>query len=212
MTERKSVNKDDIIYYHDDMDADAVGRKNKLLKKFNYKCKNKKEREKVLRELFGHVGKNPTVTPLLYCDLGSMISIGDNFYSNYNLVILDCAKVTIGDNAFIGPNVGIYAVGHAIDPEYRRHHIEFGLPIVIGNDVWIGGHAVINPGVTIGNNVVIGSGSVVTNNVPDNAIVVGNPAKVKRYVDADDRKYFAKNGDERLEYPKDYLDRVTKNK
>ncbi len=202
------MNENDIIFYHDDMDRAAVNRKNELLKKFNYECADKKEREEVIRQLFGHVGKNPSVTPLLYCDLGSMISIGDDFYSNYNLVILDCAKVTIGENAFIGPNVGIYAVGHAIDPEYRRHKIEFGLPIVIGNDVWIGGHSVINPGVTIGNNVVIGSGSVVTKDVPDNAVVAGNPAKIIRYITDDDRKYFAKNNGKKLEYPQDYLDKV----
>ncbi|MCH5161142.1 MAG: sugar O-acetyltransferase [Clostridiales bacterium] len=198
----------DIIFYHADMDRDAVKRKNELLRKFNYECKDKRERVEVIRQLFGHVGKNPSVTPLLYCDLGSMISIGDDFYSNYNLVILDCAKVTIGDNAFIGPNVGIYAVGHAIDPEYRRNNVEFGIPITIGNDVWIGGHAVVNPGVTIGNNVVIGSGAVVTHDVPDNVIVAGNPARVIRSITPDDKKYFAKINGVQREYPQDYIERV----
>ena len=130
--------------------------------------------------------------------------MGDNFYSNYNFTVLDCAKVTIGDNAFIGPNVGIYAVGHAIDPELRRLGAEFGLPVQIGNDVWIGGHTVINPGVTVGDNVVIGSGSVVTKDIPDNVVAAGNPCRVLRKITDDDKKYFFK----KLEYPPEYLKKL----
>ena len=204
------MNENDIIFYHNDLDKAAVEKKTRLLKKFNYECESKEEREEIVRQLFGSVGKHPRVTPLLHCDLGYMISIGDDFYSNYNLVILDCAKVTIGNNVYIGPNVGIYAVGHAIDMELRRDDVEFGLPIVIGNDVWIGGHAVINPGVTIGNNVIIGSGSVVTHDIPDNVIAAGNPARVLRQITADDKKYFAKVNGVMREYPQEYLDKIKK--
>lgn len=195
------MNEKDIVFYPISGNESVIKRKNALLKKLNYECETKEARRAVLSELFGHVGKNASVTPLFYCDYGFNISVGDNFYSNYNFTVLDCAKVTIGDNAFIGPNVGIYAVGHAIDPELRRRGAEFGLPITIGNDVWIGGHTVINPGVTIGNNVVIGSGSVVTRDIPDNVVAAGNPCRVLRSITDDDKKYFFK----KLEYPPEYI-------
>lgn len=196
------MNEKDVIFYQNSMSKDEIDKKNRLLKKFNYECETIEERQAILKELLGHVGKEANVTPLFYCDLGSLISIGDYFYSNYNLTILDCAKVTIGNNVFIGPNVGIYAVGHAIDPELRRRYVEFGLPVVIGNDVWMGGHVVINPGVTIGDNVVIGSGSVVTKDIPSNSVAAGNPCRVIRKVDERDKKFYFKD----LEYPQEYLD------
>lgn len=170
-----------------------------LLNKLNYECVTHEERESVVRELFGGVGKNLIgVTPLFYCDYGYNIYVGDCFYSNYNLTILDCAKVTIGNNVFIAPNVGIYAVGHPIDSVMRKSGYEYCAPVTIGDDVWIGGHVVINPGVTIGSNVVIGSGSVVTHDIESGVVAAGNPCKVLRKIDERDKKFYFKNH----EYPR----------
>lgn len=197
--EKYSMQNDgEIRIYRDAPNKDEIERKNALLKKLNYECSSHYERESVVRELFGGVGKNLiNVTPLFYCDYGYNIFVGDYFYGNYNLTILDCAKVTIGNNVYIAPNVGIYAVGHPIDPMMRRAGYEYCAPVTIGNDVWIGGHVVINPGVTIGNNVVIGSGSVVTHDIESGVVAVGNPCKVLRKIDERDKKYFFKN----REYP-----------
>lgn len=135
-----------------------------------------------LDKLLGKHGKNCCVNPVFFCDYGYNIEVGDNFFANYNLVILDCAKVFIGDNVFIAPNVGIYTALHPIDAEKRRSGAELALPIHIGNDVWIGGGVSILPGVTIGNNCVIGAGSVVVKDIPDNSVAVGNPCKVIRKI------------------------------
>lgn len=199
------MNKDDFVIYAADGDfpVDRVKRKNELLKRFNTECETTEERRAVLEELFGSVGKAARVTPLFYCDLGFNIFVGDNFYSNYNLTILDCAKVTIGDNCYIADNVGIYAVGHPTDRLLRRADIEYGAPVVIGDDVWIGGHAVINPGVTIGDNVVIGSGSVVTRDIESGVVAAGNPCRVIRRIDERDRRYIFKD----IEYPLELVER-----
>lgn len=136
------------------------------------------ERDRLLRNLIGKLGKNIFIEPPFRCDYGSNIEIGDNFYSNYNCTILDVAKVIVKDNVMFGPNVSIYAAGHPIDKDTRNAGLEFGKPITIGNNVWVGGNCIILPGVTIGDNSVIGAGSVVTKDVPENVIVAGNPAKV----------------------------------
>lgn len=199
------MNKDDFVIYAADGDfpVDRVKRKNELLKRINNECETTEERRAVLEELFGSVGKAARVTPLFYCDLGFNIFVGDNFYSNYNLTILDCAKVTIGDNCYIADNVGIYAVGHPTDRLLRRADIEYGAPVAIGDDVWIGGHAVINPGVTIGDNVVIGSGSVVTRDIESGVVAAGNPCRVIRRIDERDRRYIFKD----IEYPPELVER-----
>jgi maltose O-acetyltransferase len=150
-------------------------------------------RHEVIRRLFGKTKAVLYMEPPFRCDYGYNIEIGDNFYSNYNLTILDCAKVVIGDNVFIGPNVGIYTAGHPLHFEKRNQEYEYALPISIGNNVWIGGSVVINPGISIGNNAVIGSGSVVTKNIPDNVIAVGNPCKVLREITEADKPYYCKN-------------------
>jgi len=141
----------------------------------------------MISQLLGNTGKNITIEPPFRCDYGYNIKVGENFYSNFNLVILDCAPVKIGDNALIGPDVGIYTAGHPLHYEKRKDNLEFALPITIGNNVWIGGHVVINPGITIGNNVVIGSGSVVTRDIPSNVVAAGNPCKVLREITDKDR-------------------------
>ncbi len=150
------------------------------------------ERNTILRKLLGKTSSNFYVEPPFRCDYGYNIELGSNFYANYNLVILDCAKVTIGNNVFIAPNVGIYTAGHPLHAHLRNQELEFALSITIGNNVWIGGNVVINPGVTIGNNTVIGSGSVVTRNIPANVLAVGNPCKVLRAITEEDSLYYYK--------------------
>lgn len=152
-----------------------------------------KKRNKILVNLLGKTTNKFFIEPPFRCDYGYNIEIGENFYSNYNLIILDCAKVSIGDNVFIGPNVGIYTAGHPLHHEMRNQEYEYAFPINIGNNVWIGGNVVINPGVSIGMNSIIGSGSVVTKDIPCNVIAVGNPCKVLREITDDDRQYYFKN-------------------
>ena len=139
---------------------------------------NQKEEPDILKELLGHCPREITVEPDFKCDYGSNIFLGENFYSNFDLTILDVCKVVIGKNCLIGPKVGIYAATHPLDKELRRKGAELGAPITIGDDCWIGGHSVINPGVTLGNGVVVASGSVVTKDFGDNVLVGGVPAKM----------------------------------
>lgn len=141
------------------------------------------EREALIRRLIPHIGDNFTIEQPFHCDYGINLYIGKNFYANYNLTVLDCGRVTIGDNCFIGPNVGIYTPNHPLEAEKRNTLVERALSVTIGNNVWIGGSAVINPGVTIGDNCVIGSGSVVTHDIPSNSLAVGNPARVIKTIE-----------------------------
>ena len=136
------------------------------------------ERTEIMKKLLGKTKDNFLIEQLFECDYGYNIEIGENFYSNHNLVILDANKVVFGDNVFIGPNCGFYTAGHPLDAETRNKGLEYAKPIRVGNDVWFGGNVVVLPGVKIGNNVVIGAGSVVTKDTPENSIAVGNPCKV----------------------------------
>ena len=141
------------------------------------------ERRALIHRMLGKVGKDFLINQPFYCDYGSNIEVGDNFFSNFNFVVLDEAKVTIGDNCFIAPNVSIYTVGHPTDPVRRNTKVETALPVTIGDNVWIGGSVTILPGVTIGNNVTIGAGSVVVRNIPDNCVAVGNPCKPIKFLE-----------------------------
>lgn len=151
------------------------------------------KREKILRDLLGSTGPNVYMEPPIYCDYGYNIEVGDWFYSNYNCTILDICKVKIGSCVMFAPNVSIYTAGHPIHHEPRNAGYEYGAPVTIGDNVWVGGNVVINPGVTIGNNVVIGSGSVVTKDIPDNVIAVGNPCKVIKEITEEDKKFYFKD-------------------
>lgn len=133
------------------------------------------------------------INPPFYCDYGSHIEVGKNFFANYNCTIIDVAKVKIGDNCFLGPNVAIYTAGHPIYPSTRNSAYEYGKAITVGDNVWIGGNTVICPGVTVGSNVVIGAGSVVTKDIPDWCVAAGNPCTVKRMITEEDKRKLFKN-------------------
>jgi len=143
------------------------------------------KREEAIRDLFGSVGDDPSISPGFSCDYGKNIHAGKEFLANVNVTILDIAPVTIGDYVMIGPNTLITTVGHPLSPKARRAHKAQAQPVVIGDDVWIGGNVVILPGVSIGNNVVIAAGAVVTKDIPDNVVVGGVPAKVIRTIEDD---------------------------
>ena len=147
----------------------------------------------LLKNILGKTGENVHINAPFHCDYGYNIEVGDNFFSNYNLTILDVAKVRIGDNAQIAPNVSIYTAGHPIHPDSRNSGYEYGIDVTIGDNVWIGGNACIMPGVTIGNNVVIGAGSVVTKDLPDNVIAAGNPCRIIREITEADRDFYYKD-------------------
>ena len=136
-------------------------------------------RFQILKDLLGHVADDEIiVNQQFYCDYGKQIRVGKRFFANFNLTVLDEARVTIGDDCFIGPNVSIYTACHSTDPVERNTRREWAEPVTIGDNVWIGGSVTILPGVTIGSNVTIGAGSVVTKDIPDNVVAVGNPCKV----------------------------------
>ena len=148
------------------------------------------DRQAILKDLFKQSGKKIHIEPPFHTDYGCNTVIGENFYSNYDCIILDIANVKIGDNVMFGPRVGLYTAGHPIDAVIRNEHYEYGKPITIGNNVWVGGNVVFNPGVTVGDNVVIGSGSIVTKDIPSSVIAIGNPCKVLRKINDQDKKYW----------------------
>lgn len=140
------------------------------------------ERIRRFKRLFGKTGEKITVITPFFCDYGYNIEVGEKFFVNTNCVILDEAKVTFGDNVFIGPNCSFYTAGHPIDIAQRNADMEYALPIHVGNNVWFGGNVTVVPGVTIGNNVTIGAGSVVTHDIPDDVVAAGNPCRVIRSI------------------------------
>ena len=149
--------------------------------------------DQLIRQILGKAGENVHIEAPFHCDYGENIEVGENFFANYNCIILDVAKVTIGNNVMFGPNVSLYTAGHPVHPQSRNSGYEYGISITIGDNVWLGGNVVVSPGVHIGNNVVIGAGSVVTKDIPDNMIAVGNPCKVIREITEEDRKYYYKD-------------------
>ena len=147
---------------------------------------------KIVSELLGK-SEGAFINPPFYCDYGSHIEVGKNFFANYNCTIIDVAKVKIGDNCQFAPNVSIYTAGHPIHPVSRNSLYEYGISVTIGDNVWIGGNTVIMPGVHIGSNTVIGAGSVVTKDIPDWVVAAGNPCRVIKEITEADKKYYYKD-------------------
>ena len=160
-----------------ELQADQAANKNWLARYTAAMTLPVAERHALLSEHLGHVGAGAVIRPPFFCDYGYNIRLGDGVFLNFNCVILDVVEVTIGDRTQIGPAVQIYAADHPRDAETRREGLEFGRPVRIGSDVWIGGGAIILPGVTIGDGALIGAGSVVTRDVAAGATVMGNPAR-----------------------------------
>ncbi len=148
------------------------------------------KRTDLLNRLFKKVGKMPYIEPPFRCDYGSNITVGDEFYANFDCIMLDCANIKIGNHVFFGPKVNIYTACHPIYAPVRNQQLEYAKEVTIGDDVWIGGNVTINPGVHIGNNVVIGSGSVVTTDIPDGVVAAGNPCRILRRISEADKKYW----------------------
>lgn len=181
------------LYTSSDELREMNRRNRRLTQRYNTTTVDEKaERKSLLKDLLGNAGEHVYLEPPFYCDYGDHISVGNNFYANFDCIMLDVAPITIGDDVMFGPRVGLYTAGHPIDAQVRISGLEFGSPITIGNNVWVGGSTVINPGVTIGDNVVIGSGSVVTKDIPNNVIAVGNPCKVLREITEEDAAYWSK--------------------
>lgn len=180
MTEKEKRDKGELYNLANDEELVLEMRKCKqLCYEYNHISPDKmEERKEFIKKILGSTGENLQVESNFYCDYGYNTHVGENFYANHNCVILDVAKVEFGDNVFIGPNCGFYTAGHPLDVETRNQGLEFGKPIKIGNNVWIGGNVVVLPGVTIGDNVIIGAGSVVTKDIPSNTVAHGNPCRV----------------------------------
>jgi len=158
----------------------------RVLQQLNNSIPDSDEWKSAIQQLIPDAKGEVYLEPPFRCDYGSNIHVGKNFYANFNCVLLDVNRIDIGDNVMLAPNVQIYTAGHPIEVKGRvEEGIEFGLPIKIGHNVWIGGGAIICPGVTIGDNSVIGAGAVVTKDIPDNVVAAGNPCKVIKEIDND---------------------------
>ena len=156
-----------------------------LLNLNNSRDDEPQKRKNILQQLIPNAGAELWLQPPFYCDYGSNIIVGDKVFFNFNCVVLDVTYVRIGSRALFGPNVQIYTATHPIDHQVRASGVESAKPITIGEDVWVGGNAVINPGVTIGDRSVIGAGSVVTRTIPADVFAAGNPCRVIRTLRAE---------------------------
>lgn len=155
----------------------------KITNKYNKtKYNQNQKRNRLLKKLIGNQGNNITITPPFNCDYGFNIKIGNNFYCNFDCIFLDVNEIIIGNNVMFGPRVNLFTASHPIDKDIRNTNLEYGLKIIIKDNVWIGGNTTINPGVTIGENSIIGSHSLVTKDIPPNVIAGGVPAKVIREI------------------------------
>ncbi|MCI1217409.1 MAG: sugar O-acetyltransferase [Bifidobacterium crudilactis] len=172
---------------HPDIDAARL-RSERLFTEYNRLGYDHPEQQRrILRELLQHVGDGVVIKPNFRCELGCNISIGSNVHINYDCAILDNAPVTLGDNVWIAPKVGLFATNHALDMEERINGACRARPIDIGDGVWLGGHVIVLGGVRIGSGSVVGAGSVVTRDIPENAVAVGNPARVIKRIDESEK-------------------------
>ena len=181
-------------YLYANYEAELLAMRKKcadLCYEFNMCRPSDTEKQKgLIRKIIGQIKGNITITAPFYCDYGSNISVGNNFYTNHNVTILDGAKVIFGDNVFIAPDCVFSTAGHPLDVEQRNRGLEIALPITVGDNVWIGTHVSVLPGVKIGSNTVIGAGSVVNRDIPDGVVAAGNPCKVIRSITEEDKNKY----------------------
>lgn len=184
-TEKEKMLAGELYYAFDEELVKERERAKELLYELHHLSPAEQEkRTGLFRQLLGKTGQQFIIESPFHCDYGYNIRLGENFYANVGCTILDVAPVTIGDNVLLAPHVGIYTAGHPLDVELRVAGLEYGYPVTIGNNVWIGGNVVILPGVSIGDNTVIGAGSVVTKDIPDHVVAVGNPCRVIKDIDS----------------------------
>ncbi|MGR5557116.1 sugar O-acetyltransferase [Vibrio fortis] len=180
------------VYYCDDVDLVAEQTQClEVLYDFNHTRPSEGDkRQQIMKQLFAEVGTDCYIEPPLHANWGRHTHLGNNVYANFNLTLVDDTDIFIGDNVMIAPNVTIAAGTHPINPELRLKAAQFNVPVRICNNVWLGAHTVVLPGVTIGENSVIGAGSIVTKDIPANVVAVGNPCRVLREINEDDREYY----------------------
>ena len=189
------------IHYWSNEEIDAM---NFRAKKLIYEYNNTKPHEgdlrnDILKELIGKIDGSCIILQPFHCDYGKFIEIGDGTFINYDCIILDACKVKIGSHVLIGPRTCIYSATHPIYAPVRIAGYDISKPVTIGDNVWLGGNVVVNPGVTIGDGSVIGSGSVVTKDIPANVVAAGNPCRVIREINEEDKEYWEKLRDEYLQ-------------
>lgn len=177
------------LYRFDDAELQADhARAQALLERYNATAHTQRdERHRLLRQLLGSVGEDVVVQPPLRCDYGTRITVGSGTFVNYDCVLLDAAAITIGSHCQLAPQVQLVTATHPIDPEARRLGWEYALPIVIGDNVWLGAGAIVRPGVTIGQDTVVGAGAVVTRDLPSGVVAIGTPARMLRRIGDRDR-------------------------
>lgn len=180
MTEKEKMLEGELYNanYDEGLIKERISVKDKCFEYNNIKPSNIEDRTKLMKGILGKYKNKFFIEQPFMCDYGYNIEIGENFYANHNLIVLDGNKVEFGDDVFIAPNCSFYTAGHPLDAEKRNQGLEYAKPIKVGNNVWIGGNVVVLPGVTIGDNVVIGAGSVVNKDIPSNVVAVGNPCRV----------------------------------
>lgn len=194
MTEKEKMSKQ--LLYDANYDLDLLKERiyaKEMCYDFNGLRPSEMDKQKeIIKKLFGSTKENLCIVAPFWCDYGYNIHIGENFFANHNFVILDCAKVTFGDNVFIAPNCVFSTAGHPLDVEQRNKGLEYAYPITVEDNVWIGASVTVLPNVTIGSGSVIAAGSIVNKDIPKGVIAAGNPCKVIRKITEEDKKKYWK--------------------
>lgn len=203
MTDLELMNAGELHFFDDEEINRLSCRAQELIDRYNATAANDDStRAEILKKLLGRIDGRCTIKPPFHCDYGKFIEIGDGTFLNYDCMILDACKVKIGKHVMIGPRTCIYSATHPIYAPVRTAGYDACKPVTIGDNVWLGGNVVVNPGVTIGEGSVVGSGSVVTKDIPANVIAAGNPCRIIREINEEDKTYWESKRDEYLKLMK----------